>query len=532
MSHFDSFGGHGYKWSMAATQAGPIPGFDPAKKLGMPGEPPYTRGIYPTMYAGRLWTMRQYAGYGDAAESNQRYRYLLRQGQTGLSIAFDLPTQMGFDPDHDLARGEVGRTGVSVASVRDMAAVFDGIPLDRVTVSMTINATAHILLSFLITAAERQGVAASRLGGTVQNDILKEFVARGCYIYPPGPSMKIATDIMEYCIRNVPRWNYISVSGYHIREAGSTAAQELGFTLSNAIEYVQHGLARGLDAASIGRRMSFFFNVHNNFFEEIAKFRAARRLWCRILEERFGVRDPAARRLRFHAQTAGSTLTSRQPENNLVRVTLQALAAVLGGAQSIHTNAYDEALALPSERAATLALRTQQIIAYETGIPDVVDAFGGSFHLERETDRLEAEAMRIIEKVDELGGAVRAIQCGFVQREIERSALEDHRAIEEGRRKIVGVNVHTEEEDGRKVDLLKIDPRLEERRHRELKALRATRDGAAARRALDRLQRVREQGGNLMPALLQCARAEVTLGEISEALADGYGRYRPENARE
>jgi methylmalonyl-CoA mutase N-terminal domain/subunit len=496
-------------------------------KLGLPGRFPFTRGPYESMYAARPWTMRQYAGFADAAESNRRYRYLLQQGQTGLSVAFDLPTQMGYDPDHPRALGEVGRAGVSIASIRDMRQVLDGIPLDKVTVSMTINATAHILLALLIGVAEEHGTPAEQLGGTVQNDILKEFAARGAYLYPPGPSMKIATDVIEHSVRHLPKWNFISVSGYHIREAGSTAAQELGFTLANGIAYVESALARGLDAGDIGRRISFFFNVHNDFLEEIAKFRAARRLWARIMRERFKASDDAACRLRFHAQTAGSTLTSRQPLNNVARVTLQAMAAILGGCQSLHTNSFDEALALPTEKAATIALRTQQILAHETGLRDIVDPFGGSLRLEETTDRLEAEAARLVAEIDRRGGAVRAIEEGFYQGEIERSAIEYQRDIEGGKRRIVGVNAYVEPESGERVELLKIDEKLQERRRREAAELRASRNARAAAAALGRLCADAGRDANLMPAVIDCVKAEVTLGEISDALAETYGRYEP-----
>ncbi len=490
-----------------------------------PGEYPFTRGIHPSMYAERPWTMRQYAGYATAAETNRRYRYLLDRGQSGLSVAFDLPTQMGYDPDHPMARGEVGKSGVSIASLEDMETLFRDIPLDRVTVSMTINATAIVLLALHVAAAERQGVPPEALGGTVQNDVLKEFVARGCYVYPPGPSMKIATDVIEHACLRLPKWNFISVSGYHIREAGSTAAQELGFTLANGIAYMEAALRRGLDADPLGRRISFFFNAHNDFLEEIAKFRAARRLWARTMKERFKASDPRAQACRFHVQTAGSALTAQQPHNNVVRVTLQAMAAVLGGAQSLHTNAMDEALALPTEEAARLALRTQQILAEETGLRDVADPLGGARAIEEATDRIEAEAARLIGEVDARGGAVAALD--FERREIERSALAWQRDVESGRRTVVGVNRHAEPEEPAPLRLLKVDEGVQADRRREVERRRARRDRAGAERALDRLRRARDGDGNLFPAVLEAVRGEVTLGEICAALEERYGRHRP-----
>jgi methylmalonyl-CoA mutase N-terminal domain/subunit len=513
------------------AEPGPIPDFDPKKELGRPGEHPFTRGVHPTMYSGRPWTMRQYAGFADAEESNRRYRYLLKQGQTGLSIAFDLPTQMGFDPDHPRAGGEVGKAGVSIASIRDLAQVFDGIPLDKVTVSMTINATAHVLLAMLVSVAERQGVTASALGGTVQNDILKEFAARGAYIYPPGPSLRIATDVIEYCVRHMPRWNFISVSGYHIREAGSTAAQELGFTLANGIAYVTEALKRGLEVDEVGARISFFFNAHNNFFEEVAKFRAARRLWARIMKDRFKAKSDKACRLRFHTQTAGSTLTSEQPLNNVVRVTLQAMAAVLGGTQSLHTNSFDEALALPTEKAAKIALRTQQIIEKETGLTDVADPFGGSYHLETLTGEIEAAAEALIQEIDRHGGPVEAIQSGFYQSEIEKSAVGYQRNIESGKRRVVGVNAYEDEEAPSRVETLKIDEKLQKKRCEDLARLKEQRDPDAVRRALEGLRKAREGDRNLMPAVIDAVKAEATLGEVSDSLAEGFGRHEAGDLR-
>jgi methylmalonyl-CoA mutase N-terminal domain/subunit len=493
--------------------------------VSRPGEFPFTRGIHPSMYLERPWTMRQYAGYASAEESNRRYRFLLERGQTGLSVAFDLPTQMGYDPGHPLAAGEVGKAGVSIASLDDHQTLFREIPLDKATVSMTINATALVLLAFHVATGEAQGVAPEALGGTVQNDILKEFVARGCYIYPPGPSLKIATDVIEHACRHLPKWNFISVSGYHIREAGSTAAQELGFTLANGVAYMESALRRGLNADALGRRISFFFNAHNDLIEEIAKFRAARRLWARIMKERFKAADPRAMTCRFHVQTAGSMLTAQQPENNVVRVTLQAMAAVLGGAQSLHTNAMDEALALPSESSARLALRTQQILAEESGLRDVVDPLGGAKAVEDATERLEAEAAALIEEIDRRGGAANALD--FERREIERSALAWQRDVESGKRVVVGVNRYVEE-SAQAPATLKVDEGLREARRRDVETLAKRRDAAAARKALDGLRRADAAGENLFPATLDCVKARVTLGEICGALEERHGRYRPE----
>jgi methylmalonyl-CoA mutase N-terminal domain/subunit len=495
----------------------------------IPGEFPFTRGLHATGYQERPWTMRQYAGYATAEETNRRYRYLLEKGQTGLSVAFDLPTQMGYDPDAPPASGEVGKAGVSIASLEDMEILLSGIPLEKVTVSMTINATAIVLLALHIAAAQKQGVPAEKLGGTVQNDILKEFVARGCYIYPPQPSMKLAVDVIEHCCRHLPSWNFISVSGYHIREAGSTAAQELGFTIANGIAYMEAALRRGLDPDQLGRRISFFFNAHSAFIEEIAKFRAARRLWARLMRDRFKAKDPRAQMLRFHAQTAGSSLTAQQPPNNVVRVTLQAMSAALGGAQSIHTNARDEALALPTEEAAKLALRTQQIIAHETGIRDLADPFGGAWKIEEETDRLEAEARTLIEEIDRRGGAVESLD--YEQREIERSALAVQREIEAGRRIVVGVNKYQESEGTPPFRTLKVDERIQAERIQQAVRQRASRDQGPAARALDALRRAAGEETNLVPGVLECVRAQVTLGEISSALEERYGRHRPGESR-
>lgn len=491
-----------------------------------PGQFPFTRGIHPAMYAERPWTMRQYAGFATAEETNKRYRFLLERGQTGLSVAFDLPTQMGYDPGHPMARGEVGKSGVSIAALDDHQELFREIPLDRVTVSMTINATALVLLALHVAAAEKQGVDPAALGGTVQNDVLKEFVARGCYIFPPGPSMKLATDVVEYACRRLPKWNFISVSGYHIREAGSTAAQELGFTLANGIAYMEAALKRGLDVDALGRRFSFFFNAHNDLLEEIAKYRAARRLWARIMKERFKAADPKAQMCRFHVQTAGSMLTAQQPPNNVVRVTLQAMAAVLGGAQSVHTNGMDEALALPTEASARLALRTQQILAEETGIRDVADPLGGSKTLEDATDRLEAEARALIEEIDRRGGAVSALD--FQRREIERSALAWQRDVEEGRRIVVGVNRYVEPDEARALQTLRVDEGVQEARSRRIEALRARRSRAGAEKAVDVLRRADEAAENLFPAVLDAVKADVTLGEICGALEARHGRHAPE----
>jgi methylmalonyl-CoA mutase N-terminal domain/subunit len=499
--------------------------YNAAMDSSLPGEFPFTRGIYPTMYAERPWTMRQYAGYATAEETNARYRFLMERGQTGLSVAFDLPTQMGYDPTDPIARAEVGKSGVSISTLEDMEALFQGIPLGKVSVSMTINATAIVLLALHVAAAGRQGAGAAALAGTVQNDVLKEFVARGCYILPPKPSVRIAVDLIEHACRHMPEWNFISVSGYHIREAGSTAAQELGFTLANGIAYVDAALRRGLDPDAVGRRISFFFNAHSDFFEEIAKFRAARRLWARIMRDRFKAADPRAQMLRFHAQTAGSTLTAQQPHNNIVRVTLQAMAAVLGGAQSLHTNAMDEALALPTEEAARLALRTQQILAAETGIRDVADPFGGSRHLEAETDRLEAEASRYIAEIDSRGGAVEAIR--YEQSEIEKSAIAAQRDLEAGRRIVVGVNKHQENGAEAPIRTLKVDEKVQAARIARFERFKAGRDGAEARRRLDALRKVAEREDNLFAAVLDCVKGHVTLGEICAVLVERHGRYRP-----
>lgn len=496
------------------------------ERLGFPGEYPFTRGVQPTMYRGRLWTMRQYAGFGTAAESNARYHYLLRQGQTGLSVAFDLPTQIGYDADDPMAAGEVGRVGVSISSLEDMRVLLDGIPLEQVSISMTINAPAAILLAMVIAVAKEQGVPLDRLRGTVQNDILKEYIARGTYIFPPRPSMRLITDIFAYCAREVPRWNTISVSGYHIREAGSTAPQEIAFTLADGIAYVEAAIAAGLDVDAFASQISFFFNAHNNFMEEVAKFRAARRLWARIMRERFGAQDPRSWRLRFHTQTGGSTLTAQQPQNNIVRVALQALAAVMGGTQSLHTNGYDEALALPTEDAARLALRTQQVIAYESGVPDTIDPLAGSYYLEALTDELEARAVAYLETIEEMGGMLAAIEQGYVQREILDAAYETQMALERREEIVVGVNRFVEEQEPA-IELLHLDPAIEATQRERLAALRARRDGERVAALRKRLAEATRGDENLMPLFVECVENDVTLGEIANTLRDVWGEYRP-----
>lgn len=496
--------------------------------LGYPGEYPFTRGVQPTMYRGRLWTMRQYAGFGTAEESNKRYRYLFDQGQTGLSVAFDLPTQMGRDADHHLAEGEVGRVGVSIGSLADMETLLDGLPLDKISTSMTINATASILLALYLVAAERRGVSWDKVNGTIQNDILKEYVARGTYIYPPRGSMKIITDIFEFASKEVPNWNTISISGYHIREAGSTAAQELAFTIADGIAYVEAALKAGLKVDSFASRLSFFFNVHNNFFEEIAKFRVARRLWARIMKERFGAKDERSMMMRFHAQTAGSTLTAQQIDNNVVRVTLQALAAVLGGTQSLHTNSRDEALALPTESSVLLALRTQQIVGHESGVADTIDPMAGSYYVENLTRELENKAQEYLSKIDEFGGAVSAIERGYMQREIQNAAFIYQREIETKDRVIVGVNQFTSGGEMPK-DILKVNPELEVKAKARLQKIRAERDKDKAAGALERVEAAARDGANLMPPIIEAVRSWCTLGEISDAMRRVFGDYKPVN---
>lgn len=504
-----------------------VPGGEYLDKVGFPGQYPYTRGVYPTMYRGRLWTMRQYAGFGTAEESNRRYRYLLEQGQTGLSVAFDLPTQMGYDSDHPLADGEVGKVGVAIDCLADMEILLDHIPLDQVSVSMTINAPAAILLLMVVAVAKKQGVDLQRLSGTIQNDVLKEYAARGTYILPPGPSMRIIADIFRWCSRELPRWNTISISGYHIREAGSTAAQEIAFTLANGIAYVKAAISAGLAVDDFGPRLSFFFNAHMDFFEEVAKYRAARRVWSDIMKNRFGAKDPRSWQLRFHTQTAGSTLTAQQPENNVVRVALQALAAVMGGTQSLHTNSKDEALALPTEDSARLALRTQQVIAYESGVPNSVDPLAGSYLVESMTDRLEADARRFLAKVDELGGAVNAIDTGYVQREIQDAAYQFQRKVERGEQVIVGVNRFVAEEN-RSPGILRIDAALQARQIEKLRRMKEERDRRAVDAALAQLrQAVADPDARLMEPMLTAVEAYCSLGEIVDVLTDQYGRYQP-----
>ena len=497
------------------------------EELGLPGEYPFTRGVQPNMYRGRFWTMRQYAGFGTAEESNTRYRYLLDQGQTGLSVAFDLPTQMGRDSDHLLARGEVGRVGVAIDSLADMETMLAAIPLDKVTTSMTINATASILLALYLAVAEKQNVPWAKVGGTIQNDILKEYVARGTYIYPPRPSLRIITDIFAFCAKEVPNWNTISISGYHIREAGSNAAQEVAFTIANGIAYVEAALAAGLKIDEFAPRLSFFWNVHNDFFEEIAKFRVARRIWAKIVRDRFGAKDPRSLTLRCHAQTAGSSLTAQQVDNNVVRVSLQALAAVLGGTQSLHTNGKDEALALPTEETARLALRTQQVIAYESGAADTVDPLAGSYFVESLTDELETHIRDYLEQIEAMGGAVSSIEQGFMQREIQNSAFLYQQEIETKDRIIVGVNSFTLDKEPMP-DILRIQPELEERQRAKVALVRAARSADAAAKALARVESLARDGGNLMPAIVDAVRSYCTLGEISDAMRKVFGEYRPE----
>ena len=517
---------------------GDTAGMDWPSELGAPGEFPFTRGIYPDMYRGRLWTMRQYAGFASAEESNARYRYLLGCGQTGLSVAFDLPTQMGYDSDHPLSDGEVGKVGVAIDSLADMETLFADIPLAKVSTSMTINAPAAALLLMYELVAEQQGADLGELRGTIQNDILKEYVARGTYIYPPAPSMRLITDIFAYCHARLPRWNTISISGYHIREAGATAAQELAFTLADGIAYVRAALEAGLAVDEFAPQLSFFFNAHNNFLEEVAKYRAARRMWARIMRDTFGTRDPRSQMLRFHTQTAGSTLLAQQPYNNIVRVTLQALAAVMGGTQSLHTNSFDEALALPSDESVTIALRTQQVIGHETGLTDTADPFAGSFAVEALTDELEAKARSLMDAVEELGGAVRAIEQGFMQREIEDAAYAYQKSIESGEKQVVGLNAFASGERPL-MRLLRVDPAVRERQVKKLAALRAQRDNAAVERHLSVLRaaarasmgRVSEGApsadrGNLLYPMREALKAYATLGEVCDALRDELGEYK------
>jgi len=498
----------------------------PHGELGRPGEPPFTRGVQKTMYRGRHWTMRQYAGFGTAAESNKRYHYLLAQGQSGLSVAFDLPTQMGRDSDHPLALGEVGKVGVAIDSLEDMQVLLDGLPLDRITTSMTINATAATLLALYVAVADQRGIARDKLGGTIQNDILKEYMARGTYIYPPRPSMRLITDTFAFCRAEVPRWNTISISGYHIREAGCDAVQEVAFTLADGIAYVQAAVDAGLAVDEFAPRLAFFFNGHNQFLEEIAKFRAARRMWSQIMRERFGAKDPKSLALRFHTQTAGVSLQAQQPLVNIARVTVQALAAVLGGTQSLHTNGYDEALALPTEESARIALRTQQVLAYESGVADFVDPLAGSYAIEALTDEIERRAREYLTKIDELGGMVAAIEQAYPQREIERRAYEYQQAVERKEQILVGVNEFTVREEP-PADILRVDPALEREQAERVRALRARRDAATAERALAALGAAAGEDRNLLPPILEAVKAWCTVGEIADSLRNVFGAYQP-----
>ncbi len=498
---------------------------DYLKNLNFPGEYPFTRGVYPTMHRGKPWTMRQYAGFGTAEESNKRYKYLLEQGQTGLSVAFDLPTQIGYDSDHDLSQGEVGKVGVAIDSLADMEVLFDGIPLDKVSTSMTINAPASVLLCMYMAVAEKQGVTPDKLSGTIQNDILKEYIARGTYIFPPNPSLRIITDIFEFCSRNLPRWNTISISGYHIREAGSTAVQEVAFTLANGMEYVSRAVKSGLDVDDFAPRLSFFFNAQMNVLEEVAKFRAARRIWAKLMKERFAARSSKSMMLRFHTQTAGSALTAQQPMNNIMRVTLQALAAVLGGTQSLHTNSFDEALGLPTEESVRIALRSQQIIAYESGVIDTIDPLGGSFYIENLTDQIEAEVMNYLDKIDELGGMAKAIEAGYVQNEIQDSAYKYQRAVETQKEIVVGVNQFTIDIE-EKTEILKVDPELEIRQVNKLKELKANRDQSAVNDSLVAIRKAAEGTDNLLDPIYTAVKAYATLGEICGVLREVYGEYQ------
>jgi methylmalonyl-CoA mutase N-terminal domain/subunit len=500
-------------------------GLDYLRDLGFPGEYPFTRGIQPTMYRGRLWTMRQYSGYASAKESNRRFKFLLSQGQTGLSVAFDLPTQTGYDSDAPMAVGEVGKVGVPIASLQDMEQLFEGIPLDRVSTSMTINATAPILLALYVAAAKRQGVPAAKLRGTTQNDILKEYIARGTYIYPPGPSLRLTVDIIEYCARELPGWNPISISGYHIREAGATAVQEIAFTFANALEYVNAALARGLKIDEFAPQLSFFFVAQMDFLEEIGKFRAARRLWASLVRDKFGATDPRSMMLRFHTQTAGVSLTAQQPENNIVRTAIEALAAVLGGTQSLHTNSYDEALSLPTEQAAQIALRTQQIIGSESGVTNTVDPVAGSYYIEHLTDELQAQACQYLDRIEQLGGALRAIELGFVNREIQEAAWQFQQAVDQGARTVVGVNRY-KTPDRIKPRLFHSDPAAQDNQRARLERLRSTRAPARWAAALQALENAAHGEDNLMPYLVECVESDATVGEISDTLRRVFGEYR------
>lgn len=499
------------------------------EKLGFPGDFPYTRGVQPTMYRSQFWTMRQYAGYATAEESNKRYRLLLEQGARGLSVAFDLPTQIGYDADDAMALGEVGKVGVSICSIRDMERLFAGIPLDQVSTSMTINAPAAILLALYIAVGKRQGIKPDQLRGTVQNDILKEYIARGTYIFPPKPSMRLITDLIAYCASDVPKWNTISISGYHIREAGCTAVQEVAFTLANGLAYVQAAIEAGLDVNEFGQQVSFFFNAHNQFLEEVAKFRAARRLWAKLMQERFGVTNPKALQMRFHTQTGGSTLTAQQPENNIVRVTIQALSAVMGGTQSLHTNSMDEALALPTERAVQIALRTQQIIAHESGVADTIDPLAGSFVIEALTDEIETRAMAYIQQIDEMGGALGAIEAGFINHEINDAAYDYQLAVERNDQLVVGMNAYqAHDKKGSAIEILRVDPAIEQNRRADLAQLRVERDNEKVLALLGRIGSAARTSENLMPLFIEAVEHEATLGEICHVLRDVFGEYQPQ----
>ncbi len=496
------------------------------ERIGFPGEYPFTRGVYPTMYRGRLWTMRQYAGFGSAEESNQRYIYLLEQGQTGLSVAFDLPTQIGYDSDDEMSAGEVGKVGVAIDTLADMEILFEGIPLDKVSTSMTINAPASVLLAMYISVAEKQGVSRDKLRGTIQNDILKEYIARGTYIFPPKPSMRLITDIFDFCSKEVPRWNTISISGYHIREAGSTAVQEIAFTIADGIEYVRGAVKTGLDVDSFAGRLSFFFNAQNDLLEEVAKFRAARRIWAKIMKEKFGAKKEKSMMLRFHTQTGGSTLTAQQPDNNIIRVAIQTLAAVLGGTQSLHTNSRDEALALPTEDSVRIALRTQQIVAHESGVANTIDALAGSYYIEKMTDKIEAEALDYIEKIEEMGGMGHAIEKGYVQKEIQDSAYKFQKEIESAERIVVGVNKYTLKEAPPK-DLLKVDPSIQQRQLKKLADVKQGRDNDSVEKKLEALREAaRSEDQNLMPFIVDAVKEYASLGEICGVLREEFGEYQ------
>jgi methylmalonyl-CoA mutase N-terminal domain/subunit len=501
------------------------PGWDPSEKIGFPGEFPYTRGVHPTMYRGRLWTMRQFAGLGSAEQTNERFKYLLRQGQTGLSTAFDLPTLMGRDSDDDMCLGEVGKEGVAIDTLADMEILFSGIPLDQVSTSMTINAPAAVIFAMYLAVAEKQGVSLDKLNGTLQNDILKEYIAQKEWIYPPHPSMRIITDLIRFCNSEVPRWNTISISGYHIREAGSTAVQELAFTVADGIAYVQAGIDAGMDVDEFAPRLSFFFNSHNDFFEEIAKMRAARRIWSRVMRDRFSAKSPRSWKLRFHTQTAGCSLTAQQPYNNAIRVTVQALAAVLGGTQSLHTNSLDEALALPSEEAVTIALRTQQVLAHESGVTSNADPLGGSYFVEALTDRVEQQALDYIQRIDDMGGMIEAIAAGFPQKEIADAAYRYQRQTDEGSKIVVGVNKYVSDE-GKRPEILKIGEDIEQQQRARLQRVKAERDEQRVQRSFDALRKGAEEGANLMPLMLESVRAYASVGEISKALIPVFGIYR------